>query len=90
MKRLLTALVTVPLALWANFSLPEPLFFAYVPFCAIEPSTSRCGRSIRCAARGGTVTWRIATSLIGWPTFAAFLVTVTMIGKSLLFVDPVT
>ncbi len=27
MKRLLTALVTVPLALWANFALPEPWFF---------------------------------------------------------------
>ncbi|HXU32284.1 MAG TPA: phosphatidate cytidylyltransferase [Thermoanaerobaculia bacterium] len=40
MKRLLTALVGVPLALWANFALPEPLFFALILIvmigCAIE------------------------------------------------------
>lgn len=40
MKRLLTALVGVPLALWANFGLPEPLFFAFILVvmigCAIE------------------------------------------------------
>ncbi len=40
MKRLLTALVGVPLALWANFSLPEPLFFALMVAmmlgCAVE------------------------------------------------------
>ena len=40
MKRLLTALVGVPLALWANFGLPEPYFFALILLvmigCAIE------------------------------------------------------
>jgi hypothetical protein len=45
----------------------------YVPFCCIEPSTSRIGRSMRCAVRGGTLTWRIICSLTGCPMFAAFL-----------------
>ncbi len=40
MKRLLTALVTVPLALWANFALSEPLLFALILAvmigCAVE------------------------------------------------------
>lgn len=40
MKRLLTALVGVPLALWANFALPEAYFFALILAvmigCAVE------------------------------------------------------
>ncbi len=40
MKRFLTALVGVPLAMWANFGLPEPYFFALILLvmigCAIE------------------------------------------------------